>query len=99
LRREFRIVNAMALPRFLSDHPESTGETYREHSRVAFGISRQLAGAAAAALIHAILPGFHKTTASTQIHRLHRCLEAGDREALLQGVEPRHLEPVLDEPA
>jgi len=89
----------MALPRFLTDHPESTGETYREHSRVAFGISRQLAGAAGAALIHAVLPGFHKTTASTQIHRLHRCLEAGDREALLQGVEPRDLEPALDQPA
>lgn len=89
----------MTLPHFLTDHPESTGETYREHSRVAFGISLQLAGAAGAALIHAVLPGFHKTTASAQIHRLHRCLEAGDREALLQGVEPRHTEPALDQPA
>ncbi len=89
----------MALPRFLTDHPESAGETYREHSRVAFGISRKLAGAAAAALIHAILPGFHKTTASEQIHRLHRCLEAGDRDALVRGTEPSHLEPVLERPA
>jgi len=89
----------MALPRFLTDHPESAGETYREHSKVAFGISRQLAGAAGAALIHAILPGFHKTTASERIHRLHRCLEAGDRQALIEGVEPRHLEIVQEQGA
>ncbi len=91
MHSEFRTVEAMALPRFLTEHPESAGETYREHSKVAFGISRQLASAAGAAFIHAVLPGFHKTTASERVHRLHRCLEAGDREALVNGGEPHHL--------
>ncbi len=65
-----------------TSHPHSVGETYTEHMGVAFGVSRQLASAAAAALIHAIVPHFHQTTASDRIKALNRCLERHDREGL-----------------
>lgn len=63
-------------------HPASEGETYGEHFRVAAGFSRQLAGAALAAAVHAVLPSFHKTTASQRIHSLAHCLETGNRDAI-----------------
>jgi hypothetical protein len=63
-------------------HPHEAGETYREHMGVALGISRQLAGAAGAALVHALLPGFHTTTASDRIRALNACLERHDRAGL-----------------
>lgn len=63
-------------------HPRSVGETYREHMGVAFGVSRQLAGAAGAALIHALVPRFHQTTASDKIKALNCCLERHDRDGL-----------------
>ena len=65
-----------------TDHPHATGETYREHFGVAFGVSRQLAGAAAAALIHAVVPRLHTTTASDKIRALAHCLERHDRAGL-----------------
>lgn len=63
-------------------HPHATGETFGEHFRVAFGVSRQLAAASAAALIHAVVPQFHTTTASDRIKALNCCLERHDREGL-----------------
>ena len=63
-------------------HPHSTGETYFEHMRVALGFFRQLMGASLAALVHAFLPMFHKTTASERVHCLHECLERGCRERI-----------------
>jgi hypothetical protein len=65
-----------------TDHPASVGETYREHFAVAMGISRQLAGAAAAAFVHALVPRFHETTASDRIRALAGCLERHDRDGL-----------------
>ena len=65
-----------------TDHPHAAGESYREHMRVALGVSRQLAGAAAAAFVHAVVPRFHTTTASDRIRALNRCLERHDREGL-----------------
>ena len=72
----------MGITHHLTDHPASEGESYGEHFRVAFGFSRQLMGAGIAAAVHAVLPNFHKTTASQRIHRLHHCLETGDRDAI-----------------
>ena len=72
----------MKLTRSFIDHPESAGETYFEHMKVAFGFARQLTGAAGAAAIHAVFPAFHQTTASERIHALHDCLESGNRDAL-----------------
>jgi hypothetical protein len=63
-------------------HPHEAGETYREHMGVAFGISRQLAGAAAAAVVHGLFPGLHTTTASDRIRALNACLERHDRAGL-----------------
>ncbi|MEZ5245527.1 MAG: DUF6356 family protein [Acidimicrobiales bacterium] len=63
-------------------HPHAAGETYREHMGVALGVSRQLAGAAAAALVHAVFPVLHTTTASDKIRALNACLERHDRAGL-----------------
>ena len=65
-----------------TEHPHAAGETYGEHLGVAMGVSRQLAGAAGAALIHALVPRFHTTTASDKIRALNCCLERHDREGL-----------------
>ena len=65
-----------------TEHPHEAGETYREHFAVAMGVSRQLAGAAGAAFIHALMPAFHKTTASDKIRALNCCLERKDRNGL-----------------
>lgn len=65
-----------------TEHPHATGETYGEHMGVAFGVSRQLAGAAVAAFVHGLVPRFHTTTASDRIRALASCLERHDREGL-----------------
>ena len=67
------------------DHPASVGETYGEHFAVAMGISRQLAGAAAAAFVHALGPRFHVTPASDRIRAVAGCLERHDRNGLRRG--------------
>ena len=72
----------MAIKRYFTEHPESAGETYGEHFKVAMCVSRQLIGGGIAAAIHAILPNFHKTTASERIHSLAHCLETGNRAAI-----------------
>ena len=72
----------MGIRSYFTSHPESAGETYGEHFKVAMGFSRQLIGAGLAAAVHAVLPKFHTTTASERIHGLHHCLETGDRESI-----------------
>lgn len=59
------------LRRLFLDHPQSVDETYFEHMRFAGWFSGQLALAAGAALVHAILPFLFERTASTIINRLH----------------------------
>lgn len=71
----------MRLPRQLTEHPATVGETYGEHFRVAWRFARCLAGAAGAAAVHAVLPSLCTTSASDRICRLHaemtaRCDEA-----------------------
>lgn len=58
------------------DHPASVGESYWQHFRFALGFSGVLFWAACAALIHAVIPALHKTTASARIHALHTRLSA-----------------------
>lgn len=72
----------MSAKSYFTAHPESTGETYGEHFKVAISVSRQLLGAGFAAAVHAIVPNFHKTTASERIHSLAHCLETGNRDAI-----------------
>jgi len=70
-------------------HPHATGESYGQHFGVAFGVSRQLAGAAFAALVHAVVPSLHKSTASEKIKALNTCLERHDRDGLRKNAELR----------
>ena len=77
-----------------TDHPQSAGETYREHFGVAMGVSRQLAGAAAAAFVHALVPRFHETTASDKIKALANCIERHDRAGLRSKAELKPVENV-----
>jgi hypothetical protein len=80
-----------------TEHPNSAGETYGEHVRVAASVSRQLFGAAIAALVHAFLPMFHKTTASDRINCLHQCIEQGhrDRITLVKAATPPPADPAV----
>lgn len=54
------------------DHPAEVGESYREHFGVAssFGIIMIIGGLAA--IVHAFIPAWCKTTGSTTINRLHK---------------------------
>jgi Family of unknown function (DUF6356) len=61
----------MAMRRFFSEHPASVGETYGEHFRVATSFAGQLALAAGAAAVHAVVPSLCTTSASTRICALH----------------------------
>ena len=58
------------------EHPASVDETYWQHFRVALGFSGVLFATALAALIHALVPALHKTTARDRIHALHMRLSA-----------------------
>lgn len=51
-------------------HPAKVGETYLGHMRAALGFAAMLAGAALAALVHALLPWMFERTASDIILRL-----------------------------
>lgn len=67
--------------RLFVDHPQSVDETYGEHARFAFGFSLKLFLAAGAALIHAIIPGLCKRTASTIVQELASKTKNRGREA------------------
>ncbi|MEO0494871.1 MAG: DUF6356 family protein [Actinomycetota bacterium] len=75
-----------------TEHPHSAGESYFQHMRVALGFARQTIGAGICALIHAVFPMFHKTTASDRIQCLATCIETGDRDAITI-VKPARLAP------
>lgn len=55
---------------FLS-HPQSVGESYFEHQRMAFSFAGILLLAGFACLLHALIPGFCERTASNRIAELH----------------------------
>ena len=59
------------LATMFTDHPASVGESYLQHMGFALRFSGLLAVAALAALIHALLPGLCRTTASRITKRLH----------------------------
>lgn len=50
--------------RLFLDHPREVGETYLEHAAAASAYGFRLVGAGLAALVHAVIPGLFKTTAS-----------------------------------
>lgn len=57
--------------RWFLDHPRSVGESYFEHQRLAFGFSIVLFMAAVVCLIHGLVPGLFKRTASGMLAHLH----------------------------
>ncbi|MEL6645485.1 MAG: DUF6356 family protein [Pseudomonadota bacterium] len=59
------------LTKLFTHHPASVDETYFEHMRFAAWFSGTLLLAAAAALIHAILPFLFEKTASRIVARLY----------------------------
>ncbi len=56
---------------FFTKHPNSIGESYWQHMRVALSFAWALFGAAGAALVHAFFPAWFEKTTSAQITRLH----------------------------
>ncbi len=59
------------LKSLFTDHPASVDETYGEHMGVAMSFSARLFAAAAACLVHALLPFLFVKTASGAIAELH----------------------------
>jgi len=56
---------------FFTEHPASVGETYLEHQHRAFRIARRLLVAAAAAVVHALVPALFTTQASDRVAEIH----------------------------
>jgi hypothetical protein len=69
----------MDVRRQFTEHPAAVGETWGEHCRVALGFSRDLAIAAGAAAVHAIVPSLCETTASRRICALKDRMTSGAR--------------------
>jgi Family of unknown function (DUF6356) len=59
---------------FLS-HPQSVGESYFQHQRVALSFALPLLGAGLAAAMHALVPAICERTAGNIIRELHNRLE------------------------
>ena len=53
------------------DHPASVGESYAEHLLASLRTAGKLGAAAAACVVHALVPGLCTTTGSTAILQLH----------------------------
>jgi len=51
-------------------HPATVGETYTQHGLRALVVAFRLIKAGLAALVHALVPGLFKTTASDEILKL-----------------------------
>ncbi|SLN53532.1 DUF6356 family protein [Pseudooctadecabacter jejudonensis] len=64
------------LDRWFLAHPASVDETYLQHMRFAAGFAFWLAVAAAAAVIHALIPRLCETTASQILRKLTARMEA-----------------------
>jgi hypothetical protein len=71
-------VFAMFARLFIS-HPQSVGEGYFEHQRVAFSFAGTLLLAGCACLLHAFVPGVCERTASKRIEALHGRMIANRR--------------------
>ena len=57
------------------DHPRSVGESYGSHMKFAAGFGWQLARAAAAAFLHALIPCLCADTSGNIIREIHHRLE------------------------
>lgn len=65
--------------RLFFTHPQSVGESYLEHQRMAFSFAGPLLLAGFACLLHAVIPGLCERTASSRIETLHARMVTGRR--------------------
>lgn len=72
-----------------TEHPESVGETYGEHFKVAAGFAGSLAVAAVAAAVHAVIPSRCTKTASRRILAMHEQMTTGARAVADESVASR----------
>jgi hypothetical protein len=77
----------MAIRQHFTEHPESVGETYVEHFRVAAGFAGSLAVAAAAAAVHSVITCRCTKTASNPIIAMHEQMTTGARRANREDVQ------------
>jgi len=61
--------------RIFVSHPQSVGESYFQHQRVALSFAFPLLGAGLAAFLHALVPAVCERTAGNTIRKLHGRLE------------------------
>ncbi|MEI9993350.1 MAG: DUF6356 family protein [Rhizomicrobium sp.] len=59
------------LRRIFLAHPREVGESYFQHQARALEFSGELAGAALACFVHALIPSLFARTASGAVRRLH----------------------------
>lgn len=59
------------IQKYFLQHPDSVGETYREHLVQASRFGLAMLAGAGACFIHALIPGLFERTASGIITRLH----------------------------
>jgi hypothetical protein len=57
--------------RLFIDHPQSVGESYGKHLRVAGGFGFAMLKGAIGCFVHALVPALCKRTGSTTVKRLH----------------------------
>jgi hypothetical protein len=60
----------ISLPRSFVEHPQSVGETYREHFGVALGFGLRLIAAGLACLVHACVPAWFTRSGSSAVRAL-----------------------------
>ena len=70
------------LNRWFLAHPESAGETYLEHQRVALGFAGALLKAGFACFFHALVPALFQTTASRTIVELQQKMAARQQRSV-----------------
>lgn len=69
------------LKRLFADHPREVGEGYFEHMTHAMRFGCKLARLSACAFAHAVVPGVHKTTVSSEIKSMARDMGGRAEEA------------------
>lgn len=60
----------MRVSRLLTEHPQSVGETYLQHLRIASGFGLRMIAAGIACLVHSLLPFLFLSTGSRVIAEL-----------------------------
>jgi len=79
----------MLFRRIFTAHPASVDESYGEHLKVASHFAYELATAAAACAVHALVPAACTRTASSKVIALHHEMTTGNRAANTVPTQPR----------